>query len=177
MPQDNSAVEPPYWMAALHTLMYGRIYAYWAKGARSRFEPFTWNGNGRQPAHSRIWRGYQPQCDFRRTDLSDNKYIDGSYLSATFGQGSFWTKRPPMDEQRFNYSWRNWTYGERKDAAKNRKNPSGIPGTNSTPTTGVTPRAKVNGNGRARNFASVSRAGRGQHHFYAISARGERLDG
>ena len=27
------------------------------------------------------------------------KYIDGAYLSATFGEGAFWTKRPPMDEQ------------------------------------------------------------------------------
>ena len=128
MPQDNSAVEPPYWMAALHTLMYGRIYAYWCEGREVTIRPFPHGMEmGRQPAHSRIWRGHQPQRDFREPIYPATKYIDGAYLSATFGEGSFWTKRQPMEERRFNYSWRNWTYGERKQRSEEPEEPAWDP--------------------------------------------------
>jgi hypothetical protein len=119
MPQDNSAVEPPHWMAALHTLMYGRIYAYWCEGRVVTIRPFhmewKWGGSPRTVEYGE---------DINLNAISaepiylSTKYIDGSYLSATFGEGAFWTKRPPMDEQRFNYSWRNWTYSEHKQRAE-----------------------------------------------------------
>jgi len=119
MPQDNSAVEPPHWMAALHTLMYGRIYAYWCEGREVTIRPFhmewKWGGSPRTVEYG---------DDINLNEISAEpiylatKYIDGSYLSATFGEGAFWTKRPPMDEQRFNYSWRNWTYSEHKQRAE-----------------------------------------------------------
>jgi len=115
MPEDNSAVEPPYWMAALHTLMYGRIYAYWCEGRDVTIRPFhmewKWGGSPRTVE-------YGDEINLNAIAAEPiyltTKYIDGAYLSATFGEGAFWTKRPPIDEQRFNYSWRNWSYGERK---------------------------------------------------------------
>ncbi len=51
MPPDNSAFEPPYWMAALHTLMNGRIYGYWCEGRDVTIRPFhmewKWGGSPR----------------------------------------------------------------------------------------------------------------------------------
>ncbi|MEP7293976.1 MAG: J domain-containing protein, partial [Chloroflexota bacterium] len=117
MPQDNSAFEPPYWMAALHTLMYGRIYAYWCEGRDVTIRPFhmewKWGGSPRTVE-------YGDEIDLGALSANSvypaTKYIDGAFLTANFGEGAFWKKRQALDEEKFNYSWRNWTYSERKAA-------------------------------------------------------------
>ena len=59
----------------------------------------------------------------------------------------------------FNYSWRNWTYGERKQRSEEPEEPAWDPWEEFNNSYGGTARARANGNGRARNFASASRAG------------------
>jgi hypothetical protein len=128
MPQDNAAVEPPYWMAALHTLMYGRIYAYWCEGRDVTIRPFhmewKWGGSPRTVE-------YGDEIDMgalsAQTIYPATKYIDGAYLSANFGEGAFWTKRNPAEERQFNYSWRNWNFGERKQRANEEQQPGWDP--------------------------------------------------
>jgi hypothetical protein len=129
MPQDSSAVEPPTWMAALHTLMYGRIYAYWCEGRDVTIRPFhmewKWGGSPRLVEY-----GDDIHVDSlaAHTIYPATKYIDGSYLSATFGEGAFWTKRQPGDDRQFNYSWRNWSYGgERKQQQEEPQSPGWDP--------------------------------------------------
>jgi len=115
MPEANSEVDPPHWMEALHTLMNGRIYAYWCDGRAVTIRPFhiEWKW-GNTP------RGVEYGDDISVNTLRAErvapatKYIDGAYLSAHFGEGSFWKKRQPEDERQYRYSWRNWTYSERK---------------------------------------------------------------
>lgn len=119
MPEDNTAVEPPHWMAALHTLMYGRIYAYWCEGRDVTIRPFhmewKWGGSPRTVE-------YGDEIDMGALSAQSiypaTKYIDGAFLSANFGEGSFWKQRQSLDEQQYNYSWRNWTYSERKTTAE-----------------------------------------------------------
>lgn len=111
LPQDNSVLEPPYWMEALHTLMNGRIYAYLCDGRDVTIRPFhmEWKW-GRNPRTVE----YGDEIDLNRLATEviapATKYIDGAYLSASFGEGSFWKKRDPMSERQYNYSWRNWSY-------------------------------------------------------------------
>jgi hypothetical protein len=115
MPQDNSAVEPPHWMAALHTLMHGRIYAYWCDGRDVTIRPFhmewKWGSTPRGVE-------YGDEVDVNAVSAQQiypaTKYIEGAYLSASFGEGAFWKQRQSADEAQFNYSWRNWTYSEPK---------------------------------------------------------------
>ena len=128
MPQDNSAVEPPYWMAALHTLMYGRIYAYWCEGRSVTIRPFhmewKWGGSPRSVEY-----GDEINMDSlsAQTIYPATKYIDGAYLSASFGEGAFWTKRQPGEDRQFNYSWRNWNFGERKARSEEQQAPGWDP--------------------------------------------------
>ncbi len=118
MPPENAAFEPPYWMAALHTLMYGRIYAYWCDGRSVTIRPlhmeWKWGGSPRTVE-------YGDEIDLNAISggaiYPATKYIDGAYLSANFGEGAFWKKRQSPDEQRFRYSWRNWSYSTRKQTA------------------------------------------------------------
>ncbi len=128
LPQDNSMVEPPHWMAALHTLMQGRIYAYWCEGRDVTIRPlhmeWKWRSNPRAVE-------YGDEIDL--SALSANtvqpatKYIDGAYLSANFGEGAFWKKRQSLDDEKFNYSWRNWTYSERKQTSEEEQEPAWDP--------------------------------------------------
>lgn len=111
MPPDNSAIEPPYWMSALHTLMYGRIYAYWCDGRDVTIRPlhmeWKWGGSPRTVEY-----GEEVNLNALTANRIDpaTKFIDGEYLSAHFGEGSFWKKRQPHDDRQFSYSWRNWSY-------------------------------------------------------------------
>ncbi len=128
MPRDNSAVEPPHWMAALHTLMNARIYAYWCEGRDVTIRPFhmewKWGGSPRTVEY-----GDEIDLNALRTDViyPATKYIDGAYFAANFGEGAFWQKRQSMDERQFNYSWRNWTYGNRQQRATENEEPSWDP--------------------------------------------------
>lgn len=160
MPQDNSAVEPSYWMAALHTLMHGRVYAYWCDGRDVTIRPlhmeWKWGGSPRLVE-------YGDEIDLSALNVSSvhpaTKYIDGTYLTANFGEGAFWKKLQSLDDEKFTYSWRNWTYSERKAEPEEEQEPSWDPWKNSTRTTAAAVRtAVVSGNGRARNSASDSRA-------------------
>jgi hypothetical protein len=115
LPPDNAAVEPPYWMAALHTLMHGRIYAYWCEGRDVSIRPlhmeWKWGGSPRIVEY-----GDEISMNTLAANRIDSatKYIDGAYLSANFGEGAFWKKRQPADDRQYSYSWRNWSYGEPK---------------------------------------------------------------
>ncbi len=128
MPQDNSAVEPPYWMAALHTLMHGRLYGYWLDGRDVKIRPihmeWKWGGSPRTVE-------YGDEIDLNALSANTvhpaTKYIDGAYLSANFGEGAFWKKRQSLDEERFSYSWRNWTYSERKQPPDEEQEPAWDP--------------------------------------------------
>ncbi len=119
MPPDNSAVDPPYWMAALHTLMHGRIYAYWCDGRDVTIRPFhmewKWGGTPRTVE-------YGDEINLNalsaHTIFPATKYIDGAYLSADFGEGAFWKKRQPNDDRQYRYSWRDWSYGEPKQRSE-----------------------------------------------------------
>jgi len=118
MPQDNSAVEPPHWMAALHTLMHGRIYAYWCEGRDVTIRPFhmEWKW-GSSPRGVEYGDEINVDALHAQPIFPATKYIEGEYLSASFGEGAFWKQRQSMDERQYNYSWRNWTYSERKQSA------------------------------------------------------------
>lgn len=128
MPQDNSAVEPSYWMAALHTLMHGRVYAYWCDGRDVTIRPlhmeWKWGGSPRLVE-------YGDEIELSALNVSSvhpaTKYIDGAYLTANFGEGAFWKKRQALDDEKFTYSWRNWTYSERKAEPEEEQEPSWDP--------------------------------------------------
>ena len=165
MPQDNSAVEPPYWMAALHTLMYGRVYAYWTEGREVTIRPlhmeWKWGGSPRTVEY-----GDEINVDTlaAHTIYPATKYIDGAYLSATFGEGAFWTKRQPGDDTRFNYSWRNWSYStgsQRKQEPEEQEQQGWDPWEEFNQRYGNTPPPQVaSGRGRVRSSGSASRAAR-----------------
>lgn len=111
MPAENAEVEPPYWMAALHALTHGRVYAYWCEGRDVTIRPvhmdWKWGGSPRTTE-------YGPEVELNKlraeTSLLTSKYITGHYATADFGEGQFWKKRDPMDYRQHKYSWRQWTY-------------------------------------------------------------------
>lgn len=118
MPEENAEVEPPFWMAALHALTHGRIYAYWCDGRDVTIRPvhmdWKWGDNPRTTT-------YGPIVDLNAmhtsVGLCTSKYISGHYATADFGEGPFWKKRDPMEYRQYKYSWRQWSYqsGARKD--------------------------------------------------------------
>lgn len=111
MPSEQSEVEPPHWMAALHALTDGRVYAYWCEGREVTIRPvhMEWKwGQERRVVN------YGPAVDVTglraHTAHFTSKYITGRYAAADFGDSPFWKKRPSRDEQPFRYSWRNWSF-------------------------------------------------------------------
>ena len=111
MPEENAEVEPPYWMAALHALAHGRVYAYWCDGREVTIRPvhldWKWGGSPRTTAYGPV-----VALDKLRAELTHcaSKYISGYYATADFGEGQFWKKRDPMDYRQYKYSWRQWNY-------------------------------------------------------------------
>lgn len=111
MPAEHAEVEPPFWMAALHALAHGRIYAYWCDGRDVTIRPvhmdWKWGASPRTAE-------YGPAVDLNklRADVSlhTSKYMNGHYATADFGEGQFWKKHDPMDYRQYKYSWRNWSY-------------------------------------------------------------------
>lgn len=111
MPVENSEVEPPYWMAALHALAHGRVYAYWCEGRDVTIRPvhldWKWGDSPRTTT-------YGPPIDLNKLHaeitLCTSKYLSGHYAIADFGEGQFWKKRDPMDYRQHKYDWRSWSY-------------------------------------------------------------------
>jgi hypothetical protein len=112
MPNNMDEVEPPAWMSALHSIMQGRVYAYWCERRTVIIRPvhmeWRWGGNPRKVE-------YGPVININnlrpiKTDCG-SKYIDGIYATADFGDGAFWKKNVPYDDfKQFRYSWRQWRY-------------------------------------------------------------------
>ena len=115
MPDEDSTVDPPLWMAALHALASGRVYAYWCDRRQVTIRPvhLEWRW-GAQPRAVE----YGPAVDLNRLRGSmvetATKYITGYYAIADFGDDAFWKERDPQDGREFKYSWRQWSYGPRR---------------------------------------------------------------
>lgn len=112
LPEANESIDPPYWMSALHTLMHGRIYTYSYDNREVQIRPlhldWKWGGQPRTVEY-----GDRIDVTSLRADMVTpaTKYIDGRFASATFGEGAFWKKRAPGEEDtHFDYSWRNWSF-------------------------------------------------------------------
>jgi hypothetical protein len=119
MPADQSDIEPPPWMAALHALCNGRIYGYWCDGRKVNIRPihmdWKWGKTPRSVAY-----GPEIDVDKLRGEItySASKYLTGYYAIADFGEGTFWKKQEPYSDQQFKYSWRQWSYSNRKQTAE-----------------------------------------------------------
>jgi len=119
MPADQSELEPPPWMAALHALCNGRIYGYWCDGRKVNIRPihmdWKWGKTPRSVAY-----GPEIDVDKLRGEItySASKYLTGYYAIADFGEGTFWKKQEPYNEQQYKYSWRQWSYSSRKQQAE-----------------------------------------------------------
>jgi hypothetical protein len=120
MPAENAEVEPPYWMAALHALTHGRVYAYWCEGREVTIRPvhmdWKWGDSPRTAEYGPLIELNALRAE---TTLCTSKYITGHYAIADFGEGQFWKKRDPMDHRQYKYSWRQWSYqSSRKQRAE-----------------------------------------------------------
>ncbi|MDX2160984.1 MAG: J domain-containing protein [bacterium] len=115
MPADQSELEPPPWMAALHSLCNGRVYGYWCDGRSDvKIRPihmdWKWGKNPRSVAY-----GPEIDMDKLRGEMtsSASKFLTGSYAIADFGEGTFWKKQEPFGENQYKWSWRQWSYASR----------------------------------------------------------------
>lgn len=111
LPQDSAEIDPPHWMSALHSVMDGRIYAYWCEGRDVVLRPvhleWRWGGGPRTVK-------YGPALDLSdlRAEIKfcSSKYLTGEYAAADLGEGTFWKKRENIDPRQYKYSWRQWSY-------------------------------------------------------------------
>jgi hypothetical protein len=112
IPADDSDVEPPHWMIALHALARGRIYAYWCDRRRCTIRPihmeWRWGSEPRHFAHGPAVDVGRLRAD--RIELA-GKYITGKFAVADFGEGTFWKKHDPNAGREHKYSWREWSFG------------------------------------------------------------------
>lgn len=118
LPTDNSKISPPHWMEALHTLTFSRIYTYECDGRAVTIRPLhiEWR-----------WGNTPRYVEFGETiSLNDlevgviepnSKFITGKFAAASFGEGSFWKKKTPLEDAQYRHSWRHWSYGEKKTRA------------------------------------------------------------
>jgi DnaJ-domain-containing protein 1 len=120
MPADKDTVTPPAWMSALHTLTLGRIYGYWLEGRAVTIRPihmeWKWGGSprlveyGEAVAVERV-RGERMSAG--------TKEIEGDFAVAYFGDTPFWKQQSDAESARFDYSWRNWSFGgARRESAR-----------------------------------------------------------
>ncbi len=124
LPSEHELVEPPYWMAALHTLTFGRIYAYWTEGRTVTIRPlhmeWKWGDSPRS-----IEYGEMIDVNALRVEHVQpaTKQIEGRFASAHFGEGAFWKQRITLEDQQFTYSWRSWSYNtnQRRDEEEERR--------------------------------------------------------
>ena len=115
IPANDSEVEPPDWMLALHALAHGRIYVYECDQRHCTIRPvhMEWRW-GEEPRRFT----YGPLVDISRlrTDRVElaSKYMSGNYAVADFSDSGFWKKRDPNAGQERKYSWREWSFGGQK---------------------------------------------------------------
>lgn len=115
MPADHAEVEPPHWLSALHQVGNGRVYGYWLNGRKVTIRPvhmdWKWGNNPRSVA-------YGPEIEVSKlrgeVNYTSGKFLNGYYATADFGEGTFWKKHQPADDQTFSYSWRQWSYASQK---------------------------------------------------------------
>lgn len=117
MPADQSELEPPHWMAALHSLCNGKVYGYWCDGRdKVQIRPihmdWKWGSSPRTVAY-----GPEIVMNNLRGEVCStaSKFLSGSYAVADFGEGAFWKKQQNVDEQEYRWSWRQWSYSRRKE--------------------------------------------------------------
>lgn len=128
MPADKAQFDPPHWMAALHALAHGRVYAYWCDRRAVTIRPihFDWKWG----SSSRLVE-YGAPIDvgtLRAAMISTaTKAITGQFATADFGEGAFWKKRDPNENRQFQYSWRDWSFGSRKRRSAEEAEPSWDP--------------------------------------------------
>jgi hypothetical protein len=115
LPDDQAEIDPPHWMATLHALAHGRLYAYWCDGRDVTIRPvhldWKWGVDVRS-----VHFGEAVQVNTLRTETNvyTSKLLTGRYAAADFGEGSFWKKPNILQEQETRYSWRQWSYGNRR---------------------------------------------------------------
>ncbi len=116
LPTENSKISPPpHWMEALHTLTYSRIYIYQCDGREVTIRPlhieWRWGDSPRFVEFGAV----VSLNDLHAAMIESNsKFIEGKFAAASFGEGSFWKKKTPPHEAQFRYSWRHWSYGDKK---------------------------------------------------------------
>jgi hypothetical protein len=119
LPADKETITPPSWMLALHTLTLGRIYAYTCDGRDVTIRPLhmLWKW-GQQPRS--VEYGQPIAVDTLRGERlsAATREIDGDFAVAHFGEGAFWKQQTDADEARFDYSWRNWSYGNARRSTR-----------------------------------------------------------
>jgi hypothetical protein len=112
LPAHQTEASVAYWMAALHALSDGRIYAYECDRRACTITPLhiAWRWGD---APRRFEYGPSVHIGKLRADVVDcsSKYITGSFAVADFGEEPFWKKRSPLDEASSKaYSWRNFSF-------------------------------------------------------------------
>ncbi|NDJ61521.1 MAG: J domain-containing protein [Chloroflexi bacterium] len=118
LPENQTEIEPPHWLSALHTLTHSRVYAYWVEDRSVTIRPihmeWKWGTAPRKVE-------YGPVVDVRniRPQMISvaSKYITGSYATVDLGEGTFWKKHEPIDDRTYKYSWRQWNYSTKRTYA------------------------------------------------------------
>lgn len=112
VPDEGEHAEPPGWMGALHTLMNGRVYAYWCDRREVKIRPVHFEWRWRE-GERRVEYGQPVRVETLRpmTLAVGTRQIDGTFASAEFGEGAFWKKHDPNDYNQRSYSWRDWSFG------------------------------------------------------------------
>ncbi|MBK8025707.1 MAG: J domain-containing protein [Chloroflexi bacterium] len=129
VPENSEEVNPPQWMSALHTLTLGRVYAYWCDGRDVTIRPlhleWRWGGSPRGVEYGDSIEAHSLRAERLRTATRD---IDGDFAVALFGEGSFWQQRGDNEDAKFDYSWRNWSFGgDRRSSSREEQNESWTP--------------------------------------------------
>jgi DnaJ-domain-containing protein 1 len=111
MPADNTQLEPPHWMAALHSIGGGRIYGYWCDGRSVTIRPIHMDWKwGKSPRKVE----YGPEIDINKLrgelTYAASKWLEGYYAIADFGDNHFWKKQSSAEEREYRYTWRQWSY-------------------------------------------------------------------
>jgi hypothetical protein len=117
LPGDSSKISPPHWMEALHTLTFSRIYTYQCDGRAVTIRPlhieWRWGNTPRFVEYGEIVCLNDLQADMVEPN---SKFISGKFAAASFGEGSFWKKKTPLEDAQYRHSWRQWSYSEKKAA-------------------------------------------------------------
>lgn len=114
MPPDDSEVEVPGWLLALHNLTQRRVYSYWCDGRSVTVRPlhlgWNWGSEVRSVQYGAAVDTAKLMPQWVEAHVGS---VDGRYATANFSEGNFWKKHDPGDSRYNYYSWRNWRYSER----------------------------------------------------------------